>query len=122
MTTTEWKAKDVERLKATLTSYGERSLPTEASKNLRDAAAHIDYYGHCKGRYHSGEDYQSPCCLLGSLHAIRAKFQSYDVVYNFLGTSSVSTWNDEPERTKEEVTALLRQAADWVEEVFQVKL
>lgn len=90
----------------------------QASKDLRAAADHIDHYGHCKNRYTTESDWRGPCCAIGSLQAVKADHLTYGVLYRFLGTSSVSTWNDAEERTKEEVTTALRQAADWVEEVF----
>src|SRR5258706_13935776 len=90
---------------------------SQDSQDLLNAADYIDKYGWCQRMTSSGKS----VCLWGSLLAVtdglgksygeapRAR-ELYDKVSAHLG-AFLAPWNDEPWRTKAEVTALLREVA-----------
>ncbi|SRR5258706_8939219 len=89
---------------------------SQDSQDLLNAADYIDQNGWCQGMTSWGKS----VCLWGSLLAVtdgldkrynapRAK-ALYDKVSTHLGIYP-APWNDKPERTKAEVTALLREVA-----------
>lgn len=93
----------------------------KTSEVLEKAADRLDYEGHCKGRYrglHGGY------CTAGAIAAatglvahtsVLAKHPAISAVATALGAKSdpkqIAIWNDAPERTKDEVVAMLRAVA-----------
>lgn len=85
-------------------------------KALLDAAEYIRVHGHCKGQFEapSGE-----ACAVGAIilanhggEAIAAirRNRAFDAFTDYLG-GAVSTWNDAPERTEEDVIRALTECA-----------
>jgi hypothetical protein len=93
-------------------------------------AADIVQRGWTQRRYWApGKDFEPCYCLLGALNHARAKFSNnlsecdslYKYVHKAINEIDVSNaykwrplsgWNDSPDRTQDEVVAVLRRAAD----------
>ena len=83
---------------------------------LLGAAELIDRYGHCKQTmYH-----ENSMCLFGAIFTARSQYWNASVheaidalckVTHVTNENALITWNDQPERTKEEVINTLRDAA-----------
>lgn len=84
---------------------------------LRDAAELIRRDGLCKGSY---SDIAGRRCAIGALMAASGTGQkpymcARTALGTFLGNHSISAWNDEPERTADEVISALESAAASLE-------
>ncbi len=87
----------------------------EDGKVIWDAANYIEEHGWCRGYYSSGEG----VCILGAYRALGKSegHKSLRRIADFLGTGdcgvghAVVDYNDALGRTKEEVIAMLKQAA-----------
>ena len=93
----------------------------------------IDNFGWCQGSFYKGKNGERVyrdmlhdkeqlgcCCLVGALRLVEADHDIYNqTVFNLcvqnkvvpLGTN-LTTWNDEPGRTKEQVIKLLDKAIE----------
>jgi hypothetical protein len=96
----------------------------DAKEYLNAVADHIEKWGWIQGAFYldtiDGAAWtQSPCCLLGGMDAVRSlewvsqvtRDEAQLKLRRELKTISLAAWNDAPGRTKEEVIAVLRQAA-----------
>lgn len=99
------------------------------SEILNKAADIVEQRGHSKGVY---SDSTGRVCAVGAINAAilgTTKIEHLPIWYSGLDTHagrvlhslvcadeywSITDWNDAPERTKEEVVAALRQAAEAV--------
>ncbi len=89
----------------------------EVGQAMLNAADYIDKHGHCK---HTPKNSQGEVCLMGALlHSSNLEFEIWRQTIGLpaclrlkkiLGMEPAN-WNDMPERTAEEVTAMLRHAA-----------
>jgi hypothetical protein len=93
-------------------------LPAETKADpiadvLRRAADRIERLGHCK---HALGTIEGPNCLLGAIiHEADDKDLAERAVIHFTARTGIAwraTWNNAPERTKEEVVSALRAAAE----------
>ena len=94
----------------------------EVGEVLRKAADYIDEHGWAQGHWDcetgcvcadgaiiqvAGEEHSSQATTAFDVASDVAKMRSSGTCY------SIISWNDQPGRTKEEVTRLLRDAAQW---------
>ncbi len=95
---------------------------TPAQRVLLDAAKYIEKYGWTQGGFfsqpHSDLD-KRPACAWGAIGSVaewedKLTTKAYMLLYRHLGCKGgcgVPKWNDTPGRTKEQVVAALRGAA-----------
>lgn len=99
------------------------TLHESAAELLRDGAAYIEKHGHTKRVLMDGV---GRVCLIGAMYSIQAveggssdiKGKIYDLAQGAVRTvvgDDPSHWNDEDERTPDEVCAAMREAADQLE-------
>lgn len=111
-------------------------MTTTTKEVLLEAARHIEAFGLLKGeRGRQG----SPCCAIGAIEVAAmgdtSKYplnhEGIDLVYDAVGALAhtigvwgpnsrrraldVAEWNDDPDRTRSEVLATMRAAAECVE-------
>jgi hypothetical protein len=110
---------------------------------LAGAADIIENFGLHKGSYWKGFDFlysytappDVPCCVLGALSAVADEdprlpnrkdivraaelFLHYAIVYDPEGDVGTADWNDNPDRTAEQVVATLRDLASQMFEQDQ---
>jgi hypothetical protein len=89
----------------------------EIGKTLLAAADLIEKNGWCQRGFFHGER----SCALGAIRRVTHLRHNHDNYYSAtvrleiqIGMRSVGAWNDQPERTQEEVIAALRKAAYYV--------
>ena len=82
---------------------------------LLDAADLLEKYGWCQGSYHNR---QHQFCMVGAVWAAAktevlntAVKEASNHLIEITGPD-ITGWNDRPERTREEIIAALRKAAD----------
>src|SRR5882672_8803346 len=103
---------------STVMLYDTKNDLSQDSQDLLNAADYIDQKGWCQKKTH---DPNGEVCLWGSLLAVTEGLDKYyhtapraaklyNMVIEHLGTRP-DRWNDDPVRTKTEVTALLRNLA-----------
>lgn len=94
-----------------------KRLLDPVSVALLEAADYIEEHGHCKNMLHTDG---GQVCAIGALCAVAdftILFSASDRVRSFLNLghelhfNPVVTWNNAPERTKEEVISAFREAA-----------
>jgi hypothetical protein len=91
------------------------------AKILYDAADLIDANGWCQGQYRSAEGCY---CASEAIEAAAPPVVGFNcgfvVSYTFMTTeikeTNVAVWNDRPDRTVDQVTTALRNAAQTAEE------
>lgn len=100
-------------------------MNTETADILDEAANVIERNGHCKGFYYDLSvdlpPAECPVCPLGAINlAMGNPNPKTDRVFGspaevamerYLDAASVADWNDDPDRTAEQVIAALRGAA-----------
>jgi len=101
------------------------------SETLYKAADHIEQNGWYQGYFWPRPDIGweppyvdgDPCCALGAIavvedvnpHGVDTEAMKYVAEHVGLGTASFADWNDDPDRTKDEVLVALRGAAERAE-------
>ncbi len=87
-------------------------MSAETARILREAADLLETNGWCQGAFAIGKRR----CATGAINAVVASgeeaLRAHRVVSRYVGAPLVSTWNDHPGRTSQEVMAALRAAAD----------
>jgi hypothetical protein len=99
-----------------------------AKQMLLEAAEHMERAGWHQGDYYASIpgsaarcDLESPCCMLGALHAVGLPFPWFqaapmtDAIEKCLG-KGVHQWNDEDCQSQEEAVAKLRELAERIKE------
>jgi len=95
------------------------------SEILEKAAAHMERVGLCKGDFWERDvinsEIDAPCCALGAIYSVdpEADESVRALLRRSLGwepgatpVNVIADWNDAPERTRAEVVAKLREAAE----------
>jgi hypothetical protein len=89
----------------------------KTSAILREAAAAILKYGWIQGGFGGPRE---GFCVIGAINFVRASLAEHDLAMRafreHLGILVIGSWNDRPERTKEQVIEKLLSAADKLEE------
>jgi hypothetical protein len=86
------------------------------AKILYDAADLIDANGWCQREMKSN---QGCYCAMGAINAVTLtplRHPAWDAVREEIFGGSISSWNDHPDRTVDQVTTALRNAARTAEE------
>src|SRR5258708_3170413 len=84
---------------------------SQTSTTLLDAADYIPMHGWCQ---HILRNTTGEVCLIGAIVSVGAdetRHLAFQAMRNFLDTQWLSFWNNESERTEEEVIAALEEAA-----------
>lgn len=95
-------------------------MTSKAREVLLDAVEYIETHGWCQGGQGYGPNGQR-CMLRAMMHSadhVRATMSAFAVareaVAEEIGTLAIASWNDSPGRTRAEVVAKLRAAADKI--------
>jgi len=86
------------------------------AETLNAAADYLEQHGWCQGQMFGPDD---SVCAVGAIAEVTRADTDYDhysealeVAMSYVGGGPVSQWNDAPGRTKEDVIAMLRAAAE----------